>query len=104
LYVAHRLQVANGNSSIFTSTALSSLFQISGGIPRVINLLCDRAMTLAYTLQKPLITHQLVVGASYQVLGDDIVQQRQKELWKQIFVGSFVTFIILGLVVGGLYA
>jgi general secretion pathway protein A len=104
LYVAHRLQVASGNSSIFTSTALSSLFQISGGIPRVINLLCDRAMTLAYTLQKPLITHQLVVGASYQVLGDDIVQQRQKELWKRIFVGSFVTSIILGLVVGGLYA
>jgi general secretion pathway protein A len=104
LYVAHRLQVASGNSSIFTSTALSSLFQISGGIPRVINLLCDRAMTLAYTLQKPLITHQLVVGASYQVLGDDIVQQCQKELWKRIFVGSFVTSIILGLVVGGLYA
>jgi general secretion pathway protein A len=104
LYVAHRLQVASGNSSIFTSTALSSLFQISGGIPRVINLLCDRAMTLAYTLQKPLLTHQLVVGASYQVLGDDIVQQCQKELWKRIFVGSFVTSIILGLVVGGLYA
>jgi general secretion pathway protein A len=104
LYVAHRLQVASGNPSIFTSTALSSLFQISGGIPRVINLLCDRAMTIAYTLQKPLITHQLVVGASYQVLGDDIVQQRQKELWKRIFVGSFVTSIILGLVVGGLYA
>jgi general secretion pathway protein A len=104
LYVAHRLQVANGNPSIFTSTSLSSLFQISGGIPRVINLLCDRAMTLAYTLQKPLITHQLVIGASYQVLGDDIVQQRQQDRWKRIFVGCFVTSIILGLVAGGLYA
>ena len=104
LYVAHRLQVANGSPSIFTSASLSSLFQISGGIPRVINLLCDRAMTLAYTLQKPLITHQLVIGASYQVLGDDIVQQRQEDLWKRVFVGSFVTSIILGLVAGGLYA
>ena len=104
LYVAHRLQVANGNPSIFTPTSLSSLFQISGGIPRVINLLCDRAMTLAYTLQKPLITHQLVTAASYQVLGEDIVQQRQKELWQRIFVGSFVASIVVGLLVGGLYA
>jgi general secretion pathway protein A len=104
LYVAHRLQVANGNPNIFTPTSLSSLFQISGGIPRVINLLCDRAMTLAYTLQKPLITHQLVTAASYQVLGEDIVQQRQKELWQRIFVGSFAASIIVGLLVGGLYA
>lgn len=104
LYVAHRLQVANGNPNIFTPTSLSSLFQISGGIPRVINLLCDRAMTLAYTLQKPLITHQLVTGASYQVLGEDIVQQRQKELWQRIFVGSFVASIVVGLLVGGFYA
>jgi general secretion pathway protein A len=104
LYVAHRLQVAHGNPNIFTDTSLSSLFQISGGIPRVINLLCDRAMTLAYTLQKPRITHQLVVAASYQVLGEDIVQQRQKDLWQRFFVGSFVTSIFIGLVLGGLYA
>jgi general secretion pathway protein A len=104
LYVAHRLQVAHGNPNIFTSTSLSSLFQISGGIPRVINLLCDRAMTLAYTLQKPRITHQLVVAASYQVLGEDIVQQRQKDIWQRIFVGGFITSIILGLAFGGFYA
>ena len=104
LYVAHRLQVANGNPSIFTATSLSSLFQISGGIPRVINLLCDRAMTLAYTLQKPLITHKLVTVASYQVLGEEIVKQRQKELWRWIFVGSFAASIVVGLVAGGVYA
>ncbi len=104
LYVAHRLQVADGNASIFSATALISLFQISGGIPRVINLLCDRAMTLAYTLQKPMITHKLVIAASYQVLGEDIVQQRQKDLWNPVFVASFIASIVLGLLVGGLYA
>jgi general secretion pathway protein A len=104
LYVAHRLQVADGSATIFSATALISLFQISGGIPRVINLLCDRAMTLAYTLQKPMITHKLVIAASYQVLGEDIVQQRQKDLWKPVLVVSFIASIVLGLLVGGLYA
>jgi general secretion pathway protein A len=104
LYVAHRLQVANGNARIFSATALSTLFHISGGIPRVINLLCDRAMTFAYTLQKPMITHKLVIAASYQVLGEDIVKQRQKELWKPALIASFVVSIVFGLLVGGLYA
>jgi general secretion pathway protein A len=104
LYVAHRLQVANGNPSIFTSTSLNTLFAISGGIPRVINLLCDRAMSLAYTLQKPIINHQLLIAASHQVLGEDIVEQGQKEMWKRIFVTGFVASIVLGAVLGGLYA
>lgn len=101
LYVAHRLQVANGNPTIFTPVSLTTLFQISAGIPRVINLLCDRALTLAYTLQKPSITHQLIIAASAQVLGDDIVQQRQKDVWKRVFVASFVASIAVGLLIGG---
>jgi general secretion pathway protein A len=104
LYVAHRLQVAKGSVRIFSPTALSTLFQISGGIPRVINLLCDRALTLAYTLQKVKISKSLVIAASYQVLGEDIVKQRQKELWRPIFIGSLIASFVIGLLVRGLYA
>lgn len=104
LYVAHRLQVANGNPNIFSKAALSTLFNISGGIPRVINLLCDRAMSLAYTMQKPLVQHQLVVAASHQVLGEDIVQQRMDERWRKLFIMSFIGSIVAGLLIGGLYA
>ncbi|MBF7074834.1 AAA family ATPase [Glaciecola sp. MH2013] len=104
LYVAHRLHVANGNPNIFAKTALNTLFTISGGIPRVINLLCDKAMTLAYTMQKPTIKHQLIMAASYQVLGEDIVQQRENERWKKIFISTFVSSVVVGAVVGGFYA
>jgi general secretion pathway protein A len=104
LYVAHRLQVAKGSVSIFSATALSTLFQISGGIPRVINLLCDRALTLAYTLQKVEVNKNLVIAASYHVLGEDIVKQRQKDLWRPMFIGSFITSFVIGLLVGGLHA
>jgi general secretion pathway protein A len=46
-YVAHRLSVARGTSSVtFDPSALVSVHAYAGGVPRIINLLCDRALTL----------------------------------------------------------
>ena len=46
-YVAHRLSVARGTSSVsFEPEALSKVHGYAGGVPRIINLLCDRALTL----------------------------------------------------------
>jgi type II secretory pathway predicted ATPase ExeA len=46
-YVAHRLSVANRSGTVaFDATALDALHRLSGGVPRVINLLCDRALAL----------------------------------------------------------
>ena len=61
-------------------------------------------MSLGYTLQKPIINHQLVIAASHQVLGEDIVEQGQKEMWKRVFVTGFIASIVVGAVMGGLYA
>jgi general secretion pathway protein A len=100
LYVSHRLSVANGLPQLFSASALKALFQISGGIPRVINLLCDRALTLAYSLQKPVVDHQIMMAASYQVLGQDIVEQRNRDKLKWPFIASFGIALLLGFVVG----
>jgi general secretion pathway protein A len=43
-YVAHRLAVANGTAVVFNPKALDRLHRYSGGVPRVINLICDRAL------------------------------------------------------------
>ena len=43
-YVRHRLRVAGATTDIFTRAALREIYRISGGIPRVINILCDRAL------------------------------------------------------------
>lgn len=103
-YVEHRWSVAGGNSSCFRKSAVNELFTISGGIPRVINLLCDRALSLGYSLQRPFVDHQIIVSASYQVLGDDIVRQRQQARWKPIFIGAFIAALALGAAAGAYYA
>lgn len=103
-YVEHRLNVASLQQSPFTKPAIALLFAISGGIPRVINLLCDRAMSLGYSLQRPFIDYQVMISASYQVLGEDIVMQRQHVSWRRRYVIGFVLALFGGLLVGALYA
>lgn len=103
-YVDHRLSVANLHQSPFNKEALAQLFSISGGIPRVVNLLCDRALSVAYSLQRPFIDYQIITSASFQVLGEDIVMQRQDSLWKRRYLIAFGVAVALGLLIGGLNA
>lgn len=102
-YVEHRWSIAGGSTSCFRKSALAEIFTISGGIPRVINLLCDRALSLGYSLQRPLVDHQIMVSASFQVLGDDIVLQRQQARWKPIYIAAFIAALTLGAVWGAYY-
>lgn len=48
-YIEYRLHVAGAEEMFFTPEAVEAIFQLSGGIPRVINTLADRAMLAAYT-------------------------------------------------------
>ncbi|MBI1348929.1 AAA family ATPase [bacterium] len=47
-YVQHRLQAAGATESIFDQPALASIYQLSGGSPRLINRLCDFALLVGY--------------------------------------------------------
>lgn len=47
-YIFHRLRVAGGTRKIFTAAAMEQIFYFSGGIPRLINILCDHALLTAY--------------------------------------------------------
>jgi len=64
-YVAHRLTIAGGSASVgFTSRALARVHKLSGGIPRLINLICDRALLAGYSEKSRRITHQMVASAA----------------------------------------
>ncbi len=48
-YIHHRLAVAGSREEIFTQAACKSIYKLSGGLPRLINILCDRALLAAYS-------------------------------------------------------
>jgi general secretion pathway protein A len=68
-YVRHRLRVAGASEEIFTAGALSEVHRLSGGIPRVINVTCDRALLGAYTEETRTVTASLVRRAAGEVYG-----------------------------------
>jgi len=68
-YVRHRLRVAGAAEEIFTPAALAEIHRLSAGIPRVINVTCDRALLGAYTQEEPKITAALVRRAAGEVYG-----------------------------------
>lgn len=47
-YVTHRLSVAGCHRPLFTRTAIRELFKETGGVPRLVNVVCDRALLGAY--------------------------------------------------------
>jgi type II secretory pathway predicted ATPase ExeA len=56
-YIAHRLFIAAGeNRHLFTDDAIPLIYQYSGGIPRLVNTLCDTAMMCAYVDDSPLVS------------------------------------------------
>ena len=68
-YVRHRLRVAGATAEIFTPGALVELHRLSLGIPRVINVACDRALLGAYTQETKKINASLVRRAAGEVYG-----------------------------------
>jgi general secretion pathway protein A len=76
-YVGHRLRVAGGRPGIFDKRAMNALYRLSQGIPRLINVIADRALLAAYTLESPSIDAGLVRRAANEVFG----QRRRLRWW-----------------------
>ena len=68
-YVRFRLQVAGCLQPIFTPSAIRALHRLSGGIPRVINLICERALLGAYAAGRERINDKLLAQAAYEATG-----------------------------------
>ena len=68
-YVRHRLQVAGRREMIFTSPALSVIHRRSGGVARVINNVCDRALLGAFGRSRRRVTATTARRAAVEVSG-----------------------------------
>jgi len=67
-YVQHRLGVSGVQRQLFPSTLMGHLYRLSGGVPRLINVLCDRALLGAYTQGKDKVDRKTLLQAAREVL------------------------------------
>ncbi len=68
-YVRHRLRVAGATTDIFTGPALREVYRLAAGVPRVINIISDRSLLGAYSLDRHNVTSNLVRHAAAEVFG-----------------------------------
>jgi type II secretory pathway predicted ATPase ExeA len=59
-YILHRVQVAGSDRPLFTEMAMGAVQYFSGGIPRLINSICDMALVYGFADEKPIIGEDLV--------------------------------------------
>jgi general secretion pathway protein A len=69
LYVNHRMKVAGAQRDVFTPPAIRLLYRRSRGIPRLINVVADRALLAGYTRDQRVVDRALVVSAAAEVFG-----------------------------------
>ncbi|MGM0452608.1 MAG: ExeA family protein, partial [Thermodesulfobacteriota bacterium] len=100
-YVAHRLRVAaRGPAVYFTRAAVRRIYKYSGGIARLINIACDRALLVAYGMGRKKITGAVARMAVSELASRG--QRRRRATWPAgaVLTGALVAAVIAGI---GLY-
>ncbi len=89
-YVAHRLAVAGVSKRLFSPSAIRLLYRLSGGVPRLINLLCDRALLGAYVQGKSGVTRSTLRKAAAEVFGKSPLFER----WSPLRIALVVMLLV----------
>ena len=69
-YIEHRLKVAGALGEIFDNSAKKEVFRLSQGVPRLVNVICDRALLGAYARESRRVTARVIRQAAAEVHGE----------------------------------
>ena len=77
-YIDHRLGLVGGSTAIFPSSVVSRIARLSRGVPRLINLLCDRALLGCYVQNRHRVDLRTLRHAAREVLGGPVAAGRTR--------------------------
>jgi general secretion pathway protein A len=102
-YVHHRLVVAGARAAdLFSPAALRVIHRFSGGIPRLINMACDRALLTAFGVDRPRVTW-LTARAALRELRGKTGARRVVRKWSGRLTLALMTAMLLAGLVAGAY-
>ena len=102
-YIDHRLKVAGAVRPIFSRSAKRELYRLSKGVPRMVNVIADRALLGAFTCEEQQVTPKLLRKAAAEVLDQRVVTLSP---WYRLvqFVGVIAALALLGVIVDWTWA
>lgn len=100
-YINHRLAIAGQNAQLFPEPAISQLYRLSKGIPRLLNVLCDRSLLGTYVQNKTIVDTKTLSTAAKEVFGELKQVQNKSKLGNALRIAAItaVTAITITLIV-----
>jgi general secretion pathway protein A len=89
-YINHRLHRAGAKRAIFDSGCAAVLFRLTGGVPRLINLVCHQSLVAAYSTGAQTVSPKLVKQAASEILSEG-----KKPLGKRFWLLGIVVALVL---------
>ena len=84
-YISHRLAVAGCRRPLFPHSVIKQLYHYSGGVPRLINVICDRALLGCYVQSHHQVDKSTLVNSAREVLGDNKARVIKEKLTPRIY-------------------
>jgi general secretion pathway protein A len=90
-YIEKRLRIAGAKESPFTDKAIKEIYRRSGGIPRLINILCDNALLNGFALDQKKVDERSVK----EVAKDLKLEKKSRRVWIRLLSGIAIAVCIL---------
>jgi len=100
-YIGHRLAVAGCRRPLFAFGVLKQLYNYSGGVPRLINVICDRALLGVYVQGKYQIDKATLAQAAKEVLGENKaarVKSKNKLFKPKLIIVGALLVVLAGVI------
>ena len=95
-YIRHRINIASHRPlDLFSSKALKTIYRHTAGIPRKINITCDRALLTAFSLGKNKVTNAIAITAIQELTGRGHKKKKSNTLLKYILAISGICVIVI---------
>lgn len=89
-YIEHRLSVAGCRSELFSKSAITKIYKLTKGVPRLINLLCDRALLGVYANNASQASPKVIANAAKEVF-----PQQSASLLRPVWLATVLAIVIL---------
>lgn len=98
-YINHRLSIGGAQTTLFTKSAMRQVYHRSKGIPRLVNIICDRALLGGYVNKQNIIDTKTVRQAVKEVRGEPL----GRASWSSWLLSFLISLFLIGilLLIGG---
>jgi general secretion pathway protein A len=102
-YISHRLSVAGIQKQLFLKATINKIYNLTNGIPRLINVICDRALLGAYTKGENTVDRSVLIKAAREIYGESSYDKPARSSSAAVWTICIILFLAAGIIMAAGY-